>query len=45
MTQKRLRRSNDRVIGGVIGGVANYFNISPNLLRLVICCAHRIHCI
>ncbi len=36
MEEKTLRRSkNDRVIGGVIGGLAEYFNIDSTLLRLV----------
>jgi phage shock protein C len=33
---KRLYRSRDnRMIGGVCGGLAEYFNIDPTLVRLV----------
>lgn len=33
---KRLYRSKkDRMIGGVCGGMGNYFNIDPVLMRLV----------
>ncbi|WP_035054816.1 PspC domain-containing protein [Andreprevotia chitinilytica] len=35
-TDKVLRRSrNNRWVGGVIGGLANYFDISADKLRLV----------
>ena len=35
MDGKRLYRSNkDRLICGVCGGIANYFNIDPTLVRL-----------
>ncbi len=35
MQGKRLFRSrNDRMIGGVAGGLANYFNIDPLFVRL-----------
>jgi len=31
----RLERSdNDRVIGGVCGGLANYFDLDPTLVRI-----------
>lgn len=34
-TTKRLYRSRfDRMIGGVCGGLANYFDIDPTLVRL-----------
>lgn len=34
-TSQRLTRSNtDRIIGGVAGGVANYLNLDPTLVRL-----------
>lgn len=33
--KKRLRRSNDKVIAGVCGGLAEYFNIDPVLVRVV----------
>ena len=34
--RKRLYRSvNDRMVGGVCGGIAEYFNIDPTIVRLV----------
>lgn len=34
-TSQRLTRSNtDRIIGGVAGGIANYLNVDPTLVRL-----------
>lgn len=34
-TRKRLTRSlNDKMIGGVCGGLANYFNLDPTLVRV-----------
>jgi phage shock protein C len=34
-SSKRLARSNtDRIIAGVCGGIANYLNIDPTLIRL-----------
>lgn len=36
MEPKRLYRSNkDKVIGGVCGGVAEYFNIDPVIVRVI----------
>ncbi len=36
MEEKILRRSkSDRVIGGVLGGLAEYFNMDSTLLRLI----------
>lgn len=32
---KRLYRSKDRKIGGVCGGIAEYFNIDPTIVRLI----------
>lgn len=32
---KRLTRSEDRWIGGVAGGVANYFGVDPMLVRVL----------
>lgn len=33
---KRLYRSyNNRVLAGVLGGIGEYFNIDPNLIRLL----------
>ena len=35
MEPKRLYRSRkDRIVCGVCGGVANYFNVDPTLIRL-----------
>ena len=35
MEPKRLYRSRkDRIVCGVSGGVANYFNVDPTLIRL-----------
>lgn len=33
MTQ-RLYRSTDRIIGGVCGGIADYFNLDVSLVRI-----------
>jgi phage shock protein C len=34
-TSRRLTRSNtDRIIAGVAGGIANYLNVDPTLIRL-----------
>lgn len=35
MAEKKLTRSNNKVIGGVCGGLAEYFNIDPTLVRVV----------
>lgn len=36
--EKKLRRSStDRVIGGVLAGIGNYFGIDPVLIRVVYC--------
>ncbi len=32
---KRIKRSKDRMIAGVIGGFAEYFNLDPTLLRVI----------
>ena len=32
---RRLVRSDDRWIGGVCGGIANYLNVDVNLVRLI----------
>lgn len=34
MTGKRLERSNDRWIAGICGGIAEYFDWDPALVRL-----------
>ena len=31
---KRLYRSSDRVVAGVCGGIAEYFDIDPTLIRV-----------
>lgn len=31
---KRLYRSNDRMLAGVLGGIAEYFKLDPTLVRL-----------
>ena len=35
-SRKRLYRSDDRVIAGVIGGFAEYFDVEPTIFRLAI---------
>lgn len=32
---KRLYRSSDRIVAGVCGGIAEYFDIDPTLIRVV----------
>jgi phage shock protein PspC (stress-responsive transcriptional regulator) len=32
---KKLYKSNDRVLAGVLGGIADYFKIDPNITRLI----------
>ena len=34
MKKKRLTRSTDRVLGGVCGGIAEYFDWDPTLVRV-----------
>ena len=34
MEKKRLTRSADRVLGGVCGGIAEYFDCDPTLVRV-----------
>jgi phage shock protein C len=34
-TQKRLTRSNDKMIAGVLSGIGNYFDIDPTVVRIV----------
>ncbi len=33
-TDRRLFRSNDRVLAGVCGGIAEYFDTDPTLIRV-----------
>lgn len=35
MEQKRLTKSQNRMLAGVCGGVAEYFNIDPTVVRLI----------
>lgn len=35
-SKKRLYRSDDRVVSGVLGGFAEYFNVEPTIFRLAI---------
>jgi phage shock protein C len=32
---KKLYRSNSRIIGGICGGLGNYFNIDESLIRIL----------
>lgn len=34
MAQKKLVRSTNKVLAGVCGGIAEYFNIDPTLVRI-----------
>ena len=36
MEEKKLRRSNDKMIAGVCAGLAEYFNIDPVLVRIIV---------
>ena len=33
--KKRLYKSNDKLICGVLGGIADYFDIDPTLVRIL----------
>jgi phage shock protein C len=35
-SQKQLRRSNNKMIAGVCGGIAEYANMDPALVRLAV---------
>lgn len=35
MSTKRLYKSRNRVLCGVCGGIAEYFNIDPTLVRII----------
>jgi len=35
MAEKRLRKSEDKKILGVCGGIAEYFNIDPTVIRVL----------
>lgn len=34
MEQKKLTRSTDKMLAGVCGGIAEYFDIDPTLIRV-----------
>lgn len=34
-TRRKLYRSNDRIIGGVCGGLADYFDADPTVIRII----------
>ncbi|PZR95330.1 MAG: hypothetical protein DLM69_11710 [Candidatus Chloroheliales bacterium] len=34
MQPKRLMRSQNKILGGVCGGLAEYFNMDPSVVRL-----------
>lgn len=34
-TKRRLTRSNDKMIAGVLGGIAEYFDIDPTVVRIL----------
>ena len=33
--EKKLKRSKDKKIAGVCGGLAEYFNVDPTLVRII----------
>ena len=33
---KKLKKSNNKIICGVCGGVASYFNIDPTIVRILV---------
>ncbi|MET1248321.1 MULTISPECIES: PspC domain-containing protein [Sporolactobacillus] len=35
MTKRLYRSADNKVLGGVLGGIGDYFNIDPTLVRLV----------
>lgn len=34
MSEKKLMRSSNKVVAGVLGGIAEYFGIDPTLVRI-----------
>ena len=42
-TKKLYRSADDRIIAGVCGGIAQYFNIDPVLVRIVFIALALIH--
>lgn len=35
MEQKKLTRSNNKIVAGVCGGLAEYFSVDPTLIRVI----------
>lgn len=35
MSEKKLRRSNNKMIAGVCAGIAEYFEIDPTIIRVI----------
>ena len=33
--QKRLTKSQNKILAGVLGGIANYFNVDPAWVRII----------
>lgn len=41
MSYKKLVRSKEKMVAGVCGGIANYFDVDPTIVRVIyafICC-------
>lgn len=34
-TKRRLTRSRDKMIGGVLAGIADYFDVDPTIVRIL----------
>ena len=32
---RKLQRSSDRIFGGVLRGIANYFDVDPTIVRII----------
>ncbi len=43
MEEKRLRRSNDKMIAGVCAGLAEYFGVDPVIVRIVFVALALLH--
>lgn len=35
MAEKKLMRSTNKIVAGVCGGLAEYFNLDPTLIRVI----------
>lgn len=35
MSQKKLQRSHNKMLAGVVAGLADYFNVDPTVLRII----------